>query len=74
MYGNSLFKWVAIWINITSKFIQVNKREIIFKYMHEILSTRKRIANSCTLGPFRLKGRKKYTCIIKLPKKLEMSE
>ena len=41
LYDKSIFKWKSIWKNIAFKFIQVNKREIVFKYMHEILPTRK---------------------------------
>ena len=44
LYDNSIFKWKSIWKNIAFKFIQVNKREIVFKYMHEILPTRKRMS------------------------------
>ena len=44
VYDNSLFKWKLIWNNIAFKFIQVNEREILFKYMYEILPTRKRMS------------------------------
>ena len=44
-YDNSLFRWKSIWKNISFKFIQVNERELVFKYMHEILPTRKRMSN-----------------------------
>ena len=43
MYDSSLFKWKSMWKNITFKYIQVNERELIFKYMHEILPTMKRL-------------------------------
>ena len=45
IYDNSLFRWKSIWKNISFKFIQVNERELVFKYMHEILPTRKRMSN-----------------------------
>ena len=45
IYDDSLFKWESIWKNIAFKFIQVNEREFVFKYMHEILPTRKRMAS-----------------------------
>ena len=45
IYDNSLFRWKSIWKNISLKFIQINERELVFKYMHEILPTRKRMSN-----------------------------
>ena len=44
MYDNSLFKWSSIWKNIAFKYIHVKERELLFKYIHEILPTKKRLA------------------------------
>ena len=38
-----LFKWNEIWRNLSSVFIMVNEREILYKYLHEILPTNKRL-------------------------------
>ena len=40
-YG--LYNWSSIWKNISSKYILLNEREIMYKYLHEILPTRKRL-------------------------------
>ena len=45
MYDNSIFNWKTIWRNISFKYIQINEREIVYKYMHEILPTKKRMAS-----------------------------
>ena len=43
MYDSSIFRWSSMWKCISFKYIHVKEREIIFKYMHEILPTRKRL-------------------------------
>ena len=43
-YDNNIFKWPSMWKNIAFRFIQVQEREFIFKYMHDILPTKKRLA------------------------------
>ena len=40
-YG--LYKWKSIWNNLCSAFILLNERETLFKYLHEILPTKKRL-------------------------------
>ena len=38
-----LYNWISIWKNVTSKCILLHERETIFKYLHEILPTKKRL-------------------------------
>ena len=38
-----LYDWKSIWDNISFKYIHVNDRPIIFKYIHEILPNNKRL-------------------------------
>ena len=38
-----LYDWKSIWNNISFKFVHVNDRPVIFKYMHEILPNNKRL-------------------------------
>ena len=40
-YG--LYNWISIWKNVPSVFIMLNERETIYKYLHEILPTKKRL-------------------------------
>ena len=44
LYDNNIFKWSSIWRNIAFRYIQVKEREFVYKYMHEILPTKKRLA------------------------------
>ena len=37
------FKWKIIWSNPCSFFVLPKEREVLFKYIHEILPTRKRL-------------------------------
>ena len=41
LYG--LYNWESIWENVPSKFIMLNERETIYKFLHEILPTKKRL-------------------------------
>ena len=41
LYG--LYNWGSIWKSISSAFVVLNEREILFKYLHEILPTNKRL-------------------------------
>ena len=38
-----LFDWNNIWKNVNSKFIDPHDRQIIFKYIHEVLATKDRL-------------------------------
>lgn len=38
-----LYDWKSIWYNISFKYVHVNDRPIIFKYIHEILTNNKRL-------------------------------
>ena len=40
-YG--LYNWASIWKNLSSVYILVNEREILYKYLHEILPTKNRL-------------------------------
>merc|ERR1712240_194841 len=40
-YG--LYNWSSIWKNLSSVYILLNEREIMYKYLHEILPTKKRL-------------------------------
>ena len=39
----SLYNWKFIWKEASSVFIMLNEREMIYKYLHEILPTKKRL-------------------------------
>ena len=41
LYG--IYNWSYIWKNISSVFILLTERETIYKYIHEILPTKKRL-------------------------------
>lgn len=38
-----LYNWAFIWKNLSSVFVIVNEREVLYKYLHEILPTKKRL-------------------------------
>ena len=38
-----LYHWKSIWNNLCSAFILLNERETLYKYLHEILPTKKRL-------------------------------
>ena len=38
-----LFNWTFIWKHVNNKYIDKKSREILFKYIHEVLSTRDRL-------------------------------
>ena len=42
-----LYDWKSIWNNVSFRYVHVSDRPIIFKYMHEILATNKRL---CQIG------------------------
>ena len=44
MYGSSIFQWKSIWRNLSFKYIQINERQFLFKYLHEIIPTGKRMS------------------------------
>ena len=37
------FEWKSIWTNISIRYIDINNRSIIFKYIHEILPNKKKL-------------------------------
>ena len=41
LYG--LYNWDSIWKNLSSVFVVINERETLYKYLHEILPTKKRL-------------------------------
>ena len=41
LYG--LYSWPSIWKNLSSVYVLLNEREIMYKYLHEILPTKKRL-------------------------------
>ena len=41
LYG--LYNWSSIWKNLSSAYILVHEREIMYKHLHEILPTKKRL-------------------------------
>ena len=38
-----LFNWTLIWKHVNNKYIDKKSREVLFKYIHEVLSTRDRL-------------------------------
>ena len=39
----SLYKWTTIWKNLCSDFVMVNERDVLYRFLHEILPTKKRL-------------------------------
>ena len=38
-----LFNWKEIWTNVFNKYIEINSRVVLFKFIHEILATKERL-------------------------------
>ena len=44
LYDSSIFQWKSIWKKLSFKFIHINERLFLFKYLHEIVPTGKRMS------------------------------
>ena len=52
----SLYSWSAIWRNLSSVYILLSEREILYKYLHEIIPTNKRLKDIRSIATSKCDG------------------